>query len=149
MLVDDSITSGFDLVASSAPGDNGGTISLLDLPLETDGLEAKSIALLLSLVSGEGGGGYTLTSPMFNSAGEMMYIGSSTLDEQRRHALTWIGGEGPDGAQGLWEFIPDATRSQYYRIRHAGQGEYLYVGSSRKITKQSGNNLRSHSRFLR
>ena len=45
MLVDDSISSNFELTASSAPGDNGGTISLLDLPLETDGLDGKSIAL--------------------------------------------------------------------------------------------------------
>lgn len=71
-----------------------------------------------------------VTSPIFSGAGEMMYLGSSLLDEQRRHALTWIGGEGPDGAQGLWEFIPDPGGQSYYRIRHAAQQEYLYVGSN-------------------
>eukprot|EP01043_Picozoa_sp_COSAG02_P019395 COSAG02_NODE_932_length_15816_cov_15.913088_4_plen_317_part_00 len=39
MLVDDSISSGGSLVASSAPGNRGGKLSLLDLPIEQDGRE--------------------------------------------------------------------------------------------------------------
>ena len=39
MLVDDSISSGGSLVASSAPGNRGGQLSLLDLPIEQDGRE--------------------------------------------------------------------------------------------------------------
>ncbi len=39
MLVDDSISRGGSVVASSAPGERGGNISLLDLPMERDGRE--------------------------------------------------------------------------------------------------------------
>ena len=39
MLVDDSISRGMTLVASSAPGEKGGNIALLDLPLEHEGME--------------------------------------------------------------------------------------------------------------
>lgn len=39
MLVDDSISNGGALVASSAPGSRGGKLSLLDLPIEQDGRE--------------------------------------------------------------------------------------------------------------
>ena len=55
MLVDDSISRSSMLAATSAPGNRGGTISLLDLPMEKDGLDARSIKLLLSLVGGDGG----------------------------------------------------------------------------------------------
>jgi hypothetical protein len=39
MLVDDSISRGGSLVASTAPGEKGGNISLLDLPMEREGRE--------------------------------------------------------------------------------------------------------------
>ena len=39
MLVDDSISRGGSIMASSAPGERGGHISLLDLPMERDGRE--------------------------------------------------------------------------------------------------------------
>jgi hypothetical protein len=114
MLVDDSISRGNVLAASSAPGDRGGAISLLDLPIEKEGLEATSIALLLNLVGGEGGlvelskakqgahgggggggggggSGGVLTTTIASFAGEFLYVGSSMLDASRRHALTWIG----------------------------------------------------------
>ena len=39
MLVDDSISRGGSVVASTAPGEKGGNISLLDLPMERDGRE--------------------------------------------------------------------------------------------------------------
>ena len=51
LLVDDDISRETNKVlASSAPGARGGFISLLDLPLENDGLQPTSISLLLSLV---------------------------------------------------------------------------------------------------
>lgn len=51
LLVDDDISPETNKVlASSAPGARGGAISLLDLPLEKDGLQPTSISLLLSLV---------------------------------------------------------------------------------------------------
>lgn len=51
LLVDDDISPETDKVlASSAPGARGGSISQLDLPLEKDGLQPTSISLLLSLV---------------------------------------------------------------------------------------------------
>ena len=39
-----------------------------------------------------------VTSPIFSGGGEMMYLGSNLLDDQRRHALTWIGGEASPSA---------------------------------------------------
>eukprot|EP01046_Picozoa_sp_COSAG06_P018745 COSAG06_NODE_1314_length_9887_cov_10.607070_7_plen_86_part_00 len=39
MLVDDSVSRGGSLVASTAPGEKGGNISLLDLPMEREGRE--------------------------------------------------------------------------------------------------------------
>ena len=39
MLVDDSISRGGTVLASTAPGEKGGEISLLDLPMERDGRE--------------------------------------------------------------------------------------------------------------
>lgn len=51
LLVDDDISPETNKVlASSAPGARGGSITLLDLPLEKDGLQPTSISLLLSLV---------------------------------------------------------------------------------------------------
>ena len=41
MLVDDSISRGGSIMASSAPGERGGHISLLDLPMERDGRELR------------------------------------------------------------------------------------------------------------
>lgn len=41
MLVDDSISRGGSILASSAPGEKGGHISLLDLPMERDGREPR------------------------------------------------------------------------------------------------------------
>ena len=55
MLVDDSITRGSHTVSSTAPGDSGGVIHLLDLPLEAHGLDDASMAKLREVVGCEGG----------------------------------------------------------------------------------------------
>ena len=55
MLVDDSISRGSTLISSTAPGERGGSIQLLDLPLEADGLNAESMAQLRAMVGGDGG----------------------------------------------------------------------------------------------
>ncbi len=41
--------------SSTAPGERGGSIQLLDLPLEADGLNAESMAQLRAMVGGDGG----------------------------------------------------------------------------------------------
>lgn len=157
MLVDDSISRGSIIAATSAPGNRGGSISLLDLPMEKDGLDATSIALLLSLVDGDGGlaelsaaqargkyqlpvgaaaagagGGGGVTTTIASSAGEFLYVGSNMLDDGRRHVLTWIGGGAVDGPGGQWELIPadDLGGSPLFRVRNVGQQEFLYVGSN-------------------
>ena len=152
MLVDDSISRGSILAATSAPGNHGGSISLLDLPMEKDGLDATSIALLLSLVDGDGGlaelsaakaqgkdpstlagaGAGGIKTTIASSGGEFLYVGSNTLDPRRRHALTWIGGGAVDGPAGQWELIPaeDLGGSPLFRVRNVGEQEFLYVGSN-------------------
>ena len=51
MLVDDSISRGASVVASTAPGEKGGEISLLDLPMERDGRELPTEATHIASIS--------------------------------------------------------------------------------------------------
>jgi hypothetical protein len=58
LLVDDDISPETNkVIASSAPGADGGTIAQLDLPLEMDGLQPTSMKMVLSIVSSLGSTG--------------------------------------------------------------------------------------------
>jgi hypothetical protein len=60
-------------------------------------------------------------------SGELMYVGSTVLDERRRHVVTWVGGGNVEGNGAIWEFIP--CGGGRYKIRNMLHGEYLYIGS--------------------
>jgi hypothetical protein len=61
--------------------------------------------------------------------GEFLYCGSKTLDEERRHVLTWIGKANDDPAMN-WEPVPvtDKNNITGYKLKN-NRGEFLYVGS--------------------
>ena len=46
-----------------------------------------------------GGGAFKLRNV---DKGEYLYVGSSSLDSNRRLALTWVGGGDIEGDAGLW-----------------------------------------------
>ena len=70
-------------------------------------------------------GVHPIASTIVSSAGEPLFTGTATLDANRRHVLTRIGG----GAADEWTLTPAGTTG-YFRIRNAGSGEMLYIGSN-------------------
>ena len=54
-------------------------------------------------------GHYTIKSAWPGATGEFLYCGGSKLNEERRHVLTWLGGElpptSPPGGE-LWDIQP-------------------------------------------
>ena len=61
------------------------------------------------------------------TTGELLYVGSKTLDEDRRYALTWTGIPNNDPAF-HWKIISKPKNSYVY-IENKQTGELLYVGS--------------------
>ena len=60
------------------------------------------------------------------STGELLYVGSKLLDENRRYALTWMGDPNEDPAF-VWK-ITEKTKG-FHHIENKQTGELLYVGS--------------------
>ena len=77
-------------------------------------------------------GHYTIKSAWPGATGELMYCGGAKLNEERRHVLTWIGGEnpptGPPGGE-LWDISVAASGSFMIKSAWPGAtGEILYCG---------------------